>query len=125
MGQPLPDLQRPEEFLLPNTAATPPRTPGLDVTGPVPNQPLETTMTMEQLVRVNQQLAEQSKQSTNAYQSAPLMQFVPMPVGAQPASPQSCPACRAPAAPATPGPPAATPSRAGQTPEIGVVRVSS
>jgi pilus assembly protein CpaC len=109
VGQPVPDLHRSEQFLPPNTAATAPRTPGLDVTGPVPNTSVEATMTMEQLVRVNQQLAEQSKQSTSAYQGAPLMQFAPVPALApQPAQqPAQQPTAPAPA----PTPPAAAPVR--------------
>jgi pilus assembly protein CpaC len=104
-GKPVPELNMPEEFMKPNTvAANATRTPGLDVTGPVPNKPLEPTLPVEQLIRLNQQLEKQSQQGSASYQAAPLMQFVPMPVGQPAPQPQQAPA--APAQPATPTQPA-------------------
>lgn len=90
-GQPVPDLNRPEKFLPPNTPGGAMRTPGLAITGPVPNKPVEETMPVEQLVRLQQQLQQQGQQAATTYQGAPLMQFMPVPLGqpgAQPANPQ-------------------------------------
>ena len=84
-----PELNMPEEFMQPNTrAANATRTPGLDVTGPVPNKPLVQTLPVEQLIRLNQQLDKQSQQGSAGYQAAPLMQYVPVPVGQPPTAPE-------------------------------------
>jgi pilus assembly protein CpaC len=103
-GKSMPSLNYPEAFLKPNTpGSNVTRTPGLDITGPVPVKPLEESMPVEQLIRVNQQLAEQSKASTSSYQAAPLMQYVPVPMGQSGSQPAQTTAPATPAAaPAAP-----------------------
>lgn len=83
--QALPDLNRPGEFLEPNTSSTPPRTPGLEQTGPVPLSAPLGVIPVEELARIQ---AEQTGQQ----QGTPV-QYVPYPVGL-------------PAAPAPTAPPA-------------------
>lgn len=66
-GQPVPGVIMPAGFL-PETPKAAPRTPGVDVTGPVPVQPSQKTIPVEQL-----------KQSTGqAAPSTPPVQYVPM-----------------------------------------------
>jgi pilus assembly protein CpaC len=86
--KPLPALKMtpPGKFLPPNTSSNPPRTPGMDVTGPVTLTSGPATLPIEQLIK-SQQPATQ--------QSAPI-QYVPVPM--MPAQPT------APAAPAPPAP---------------------
>lgn len=93
VGQPVPSLNMPEKLMKPNTAASAPRTPGLSVTGPVPNKPLQESMPVEQLLRAQQKLEQQSQQSTTNYQGAPLVQFAPVPLNqpTQPAPPVTPP----------------------------------
>ena len=90
-GQPLPDLHRPSKFLPPNTSSTPPRTPGIDVTGPVPGTtpapiPVEDLVNSIQAAGVSPAPAQQQ------------VQFVPVQVlgtpqtGGQPAGPTATPA---------------------------------
>jgi pilus assembly protein CpaC len=77
-GQPVPAPQMPAEFLK-GAPASAPRTPGLDVTGPVPVQPGQETVPVEQL---------QAKP-----QAAPRVQFVPVvPVQTEPPSSAGGPA---------------------------------
>lgn len=75
-SQPLPGLKYPAPFMqdVPNTL---PRTPGMDVTGPVPVKPEQETMPVEQLME--SQKAGQEKASP----MAPI-QFVPVPVAPAP-----------------------------------------
>jgi pilus assembly protein CpaC len=70
-GQPLPQVKFPREFLAPNTANTPPRTPGIEATGPVPVHPPQETIRVEDLIRM-----QQSAQPQQGGQ--PQIQFVPM-----------------------------------------------
>ena len=70
-GKPLPELNYPSKFLPPNTSSTAPRTPGMDVTGPVPPKKPVGTMPVEQLIK--------SQQSTGQ-QQAPAIQYVPVPM---------------------------------------------
>lgn len=66
-GQPVPGVIMPAGFL-PEAPKAAPRTPGVDVTGPVPVQPSQKTIPVEQL-----------KQSTGqAAPSTPPVQYVPM-----------------------------------------------
>ncbi len=82
-----PQLKFPQEFMAPNTAKTPPRTPGMDVTGPVPVHPPQGTMPVEQLMEL------QRPAQTGPQQNAPMIQFVPMltPPAAPPAQPAKPP----------------------------------
>jgi pilus assembly protein CpaC len=102
-GQPLPALKFPKEFLAPNTASTPPRTPGIDVTGPVPVHPPQETIRVEQLI--------QSLQPAQQPQGGqPQIQFVPIlapPEGVSPAPAQQLPQAR---------PPASGPNQSGANP---------
>jgi len=99
-NQTIADLNRPAAFLPPNSPAGATRHPAMGVTGLNPDKPLQETMPVEQLMRVNQELEKQSQQGSSSYQAAPLMQFVPIPLGSQPATGQP----QAPAAPPAPAP---------------------
>lgn len=101
---PLPQLNYPYPFLLPNTAATPPRTPGLAVTGPVPVHPPQPTIPVEELIQ------SQRPVQSGGQQSAPSIQFVPMLTPPAPAG--------TPPNPATP-PPAQPPVRPPSSPPPG------
>jgi pilus assembly protein CpaC len=69
---PRPDLKRPGSFLEPNTSSNPPRTPGMEVTGPVPTKaPPQAAIPMEDLIK-----SMQTEQPAPA--SPPQLQFVPM-----------------------------------------------
>jgi pilus assembly protein CpaC len=94
-GQPLPDVQMPKTFLDAG-AKTAPRTPGMDITGPVPVKAQQETIPVEQLIQ------SQKSMPGAASQAPPQIQFVPvlMPPG------QSAPA-------APTAPPPAAPPRAG------------
>jgi len=50
LGQPAPELKMPLPFLE-GTSAQAPRTPGMDVTGPVPVRPAKETIPFEELMR--------------------------------------------------------------------------
>src|SRR5436190_8002815 len=73
-GKPLPALNYPSKFMPPNTAGTAPRTPGMDVTGPVPSSAPLGTMPVEQLIK-SQQPATQ--QQTPAIQYVPVVPMTP------------------------------------------------
>ena len=112
-GQQLPALNYPKEFLPPNTTSTPLRTPGIEITGPVPPRAVPPPMPVEQLQQL--QRAPQGGQG-GAQQNAPMLQFVPVltppttapvPPAAQPGAPTA-----APAAPVKP--PTSPPSGASQ-----------
>jgi pilus assembly protein CpaC len=94
-GTPVPTVTMPKEFLK-TGVETAPRTPGAEVTGPVPPVPVQETLPVEQI----QKLQEQLKGQNATPSAAPMMQFVPMPVApaAQPV-------------PQTPGPAAAPPAQ--------------
>ena len=70
--QPQPDLKYPGEFMVPNTSAKPPQTPGMEVTGLVPVKPPQATMPVEELIRSTQPAAAGQQSGT------PQLQFVPM-----------------------------------------------
>ena len=87
-GTPLPDLNRPSGFLPPNTSANPPRTPGMDATGPVPlTKPLG-TLPVEQLIKIQTQAQPQPQQAPVQY-NVPLPLLPPNPGGANVAPPGS------------------------------------
>ncbi len=96
--QPLPQLNFPATFLTPNTAGTPPRTPGLAATGPVPVHPPQPTMPVEQLIQ-SLRPAQSGQQ-----QSAPMIQFIPVVTPPQ-GEPAPTPAPAAPVKPPSPPPP--------------------
>jgi pilus assembly protein CpaC len=52
-GQPLPDLTRPKEFMK-GAPQNPPRTPGLEMTGPVPPSQSTATVPVEQLLKLKE-----------------------------------------------------------------------
>ncbi|HYL34541.1 MAG TPA: pilus assembly protein N-terminal domain-containing protein [Bryobacteraceae bacterium] len=109
-GQPLPSLKFPFEFMQPNTASTPPRTPGIETTGPVPVHPPQETLPVEQLMQSTRPQGAGAGQ-----QGQPAIQFVPMLVPPTQPQPETTPAARPPA-PATPPPaqqPAQSPTPAG------------
>lgn len=94
-GQPLPEVKMPKEFL--KEPAKVPRTPGMDVTGPVPAKPLKDTVPVEQLIQSQKPMpplpGSQQQQQTP---TGPQSQFAPMvnqPGQApQPAAPTTAPA---------------------------------
>ena len=90
-GQPLPNLKFPIPFMDPNTAATAPRTPGIETTGPVPVHPPQETIPIERL--------QESRPQGAGAQGQPSIQFVPMLVPPQ-QQPEPQPAARPPANPA-------------------------
>jgi len=97
-GAPLPDLNRPSEFLKPNSAPSQTRTPGIETTGPVPLQTPLGTLPVEQLVKIQTAAQPQAQQP-------PVQYNVPLPV---------LPLTPAPGAVAPPGtPPATVPRPAG------------
>jgi pilus assembly protein CpaC len=76
-GQPVPDIKMPSEFL--KEPASVPRTPGMEVTGPVPVKPLKDTVPVEQLMQSQKPMpplpgSQQQQQQQNGSQ----IQFVPM-----------------------------------------------
>ncbi|HLK19080.1 MAG TPA: pilus assembly protein N-terminal domain-containing protein [Bryobacteraceae bacterium] len=81
-GQPMPSLNFPKKFMDATTPGTPTRTPGLEVTGPVPVHPPQDTIPVEQLIQL-----QRPPQPSNT-QSTPVIQFVPMltPPAPQPAT---------------------------------------
>jgi pilus assembly protein CpaC len=99
---PRPDLNRPGTFLEPNTSSNAPQTPGMEVTGPVPEKaPPQAAIPVEDLVK-----SMQSEQP--AQQAPPQLQFVPMLTPTAPgniAAPPPTPV----APPAQTPPPAANP----------------
>jgi pilus assembly protein CpaC len=103
-GQPTPTLKMPFEFMAPNTASTPPRTPGVEATGPVPVHPPQETIPVEQLIQ------SQRPVQSGQQQGQPAIQFVPMIV---PPQQQQQPETT-PAAPAAPAAPARPPAQATQ-----------
>jgi pilus assembly protein CpaC len=97
-GQPAPDVEFPKEFLedAPNVL---PRTPGMDVTGPVPVKPPRESMPVEQLLE-----SEKTAPAT-----APAMgpiQFVPVPLYPTPSPQQPAPGQPTGPQSAQPSPPA-------------------
>ena len=77
-GQPVPEVPFPKNIKMDGTAKTPPQTPGMNVTGPVPVKSETETMPVEQL-------QEMRKAGQPATPPMPAIQFVPVPV------PQSAP----------------------------------
>jgi pilus assembly protein CpaC len=93
---PRPDLKRPGTFLEPNTSAEPPRTPGMEVTGPVPvKAPPQAAIPIEDLIK-----SMQSEQP--AQQAPPQLQFVPMLTPTAPGNVAAPPPTPAPAPTAPP-----------------------
>jgi len=94
--RPIPANQQPPELKMPlpfleGGATQIPRTPGMDVTGPVPVKPPKDTMPMEELMR---SLRPAEATAAPAFAPSPA---IPNPPAAQPA-PQAAPAQAAPAA---------------------------
>jgi pilus assembly protein CpaC len=79
-GAPRPEIPMPDSFLPTEVTSNNLRTPGLQVTGPVPNHPQVKTLPVEQLLRINQELAKQSAAGSLSYQAAPLVEYVPVPM---------------------------------------------
>ncbi len=77
-GQPVPEVKMPNEFL--KGPAGVPRTPGMEVTGPVPARPPKDTVPVEQLIQSQRPMpplpgsTQQQQQQQNGSQS----QFAPM-----------------------------------------------
>jgi len=101
-GQPVPEIKAPKEWL--KGPAGVPRTPGMDVTGPVPARPPKDAVPIEQMIQSQRPMpplpgSQQAQQQQNGSQ----IQFVPMLTqpgqAPQPAAPSSAPA----AAPAPSG----------------------
>ncbi len=79
-GQPVPDIKMPEEFMKGAPTAAP-RTPGTEVTGPVPVKPVQEKVPVEQLT-----------ETKPAPAAAPAVQIIPTPApGAEPTRPPGPP----------------------------------
>jgi pilus assembly protein CpaC len=72
-GQPLPELHTEKPVHMDGTRKDPPQTPGLNITGPVPNRSETETIPIEQM-------QELKKSGQPAQQPMPAVQFVPVPV---------------------------------------------
>jgi pilus assembly protein CpaC len=114
-GQPLPTLKFPEKLLEPNTAATAPRTPGIETTGPVPVRPPQPSMPVEQLIQsMRTPVLGQQQQQTQ-----PSIQFVPMLVPPPTSGTTPAPAANSPAPAAQPQPTQPTQPQANSSPASG------
>ena len=102
-GQKEPDIKFPTPFLK-GTRTDVPRTPGMDITGPVPAKPTQDTVPVEDLI-------QSQKALPSAQQTPPTIQFVPMLT--QPG--QAPQPMTQPAAPAAPPAPTAAPHNGGGT----------
>jgi pilus assembly protein CpaC len=87
-GQPAPEILFPKNPKMEDTAKVPPQTPGMNITGPVPNHPETETLPVEQL----QELKKAGQPTTPPM---PAVQFVPVPV---PQTPTTQPGLPGPAA---------------------------
>jgi pilus assembly protein CpaC len=102
-GQPVPEIKMPKEWL--KGPAGVPRTPGMDVTGPVPARPPKDAVPIEQMIQSQRPMPPLpgSQQQQQQQQNGSQIQFVPMLTqpgqAPQPAAPSSAPA----AAPAPSG----------------------
>jgi pilus assembly protein CpaC len=105
-GQPIPDVRFPKEFLPPNTK-TPLRTPGMDVTGPVPVTPPTESIAVETLVESQKPGPVLDLKGTMTATPQPLL-FAPTIMSPPDAS--AAPAA-APAAPATAPAPVTAPAK--------------
>ncbi len=77
-GQPVPEIKMPKEFLA--GPAGVPRTPGMEVTGPVPSKSLRDTVPIEQLIQSQKPMPPLpgSQQQQQQQQNGSQIQFVPM-----------------------------------------------
>ena len=90
-GQELPDVELPRTDFL-TDRRTAPRTPGLDVTGPVPVHPPQETVPVEQLLQEREASKKQDQQQPQPYQFFPVPVIPAQPQGAAPdAQPQAAP----------------------------------
>jgi pilus assembly protein CpaC len=83
-GQPIPGVKLPVEFLS-GTSTSAPRTPGMEVTGPVPVKPPQETVRIEEL---------QPKAGQTGAAAAPGVQYIPVmsvPAQAAPRTPPATP----------------------------------
>ena len=87
-GQPLPDVAMPRE-LLKEGPSKPPRTPGIDVTGPVPVTPAQESIPVEQLSHPEK--PGQSNPAPSMYQLVPVPAVPPAASGTTPATTQTEP----------------------------------
>jgi len=90
-GAPLPDLNRPSEFLKPNSAPNQTRTPGVETTGPVPLSTPLGTLPVEQLVKIQTAAQPQAQQPVVQY-NVPVPLLPPNPNGQNVAPPGTPPA---------------------------------
>jgi pilus assembly protein CpaC len=102
-GQPVPEIKPPKEWL--KGPAGVPRTPGMDITGPVPARPPKDAVPIEQMIQSQRPMPPLpgSQQAQQQQQNGSQIQFVPMLTqpgqAPQPAAPTAAPA----AAPAPSG----------------------
>jgi pilus assembly protein CpaC len=100
VGQARPDITFPKEFLE-GAPTVPPRTPGLDVTGPVPVTPARQSIPFEELM-------QSQKSAPSGPSPAGPIQYVPVPMFSQPV-PQQQPGAQPPAVQQQQGPAARAP----------------
>lgn len=76
-GQPVPEIKMPMEWL--KGPAGVPRTPGMDVTGPVPGRPPKDTVPVEQMIQSQRPMPPlPGSTQQQQQQNGPQIQFVPM-----------------------------------------------
>src|SRR5207247_2601604 len=101
-GQPTPEVKMPLEFMH-DVSKVAPRTPGMDVTGPVPVKPSSDTMPVESLIEMQKTLGKvMGAIPGSEVGPAQFPNLVPAP--AQPAQPPAAAPAPAPAAPAAAAP---------------------
>jgi pilus assembly protein CpaC len=94
VGQPVPEIKMPKEFLE-DVSSVPPRSPGMDVTGPVPVTPPREALPVERLI-------EMQKAAPAAAPAPAPIQFVPVPLYPVPQQPAAPPPAQPPAATSPP-----------------------
>ena len=80
-GERAPELKFPKPVTLEGTAEDAPQTPGTNITGPVPVHPEQETVPVERLLEMRKAA------QTPATQTAPAVQFVPVPMAPAPTHP--------------------------------------
>jgi pilus assembly protein CpaC len=100
-GQAAPDIKMPNEFL--KGPAGLPRTPGMEVTGPVPAKPPKDSVPVEQLIQSQKPMPPLPGSMQQPQQQSPQIQFVPMVNQPGQAPPSPAPSASPAAAPAPSG----------------------
>jgi pilus assembly protein CpaC len=94
-GQPTPQLNFPKAFLQANSPQTP-RTPGMDVTGPVPVAPPNEAVPVEEMIQSLKKPKMEVGAAAGGLDESPTQPFIPLvgltqPAAAAPAAPAAAP----------------------------------